>query len=145
MFENQVPANVKRKSQSATNVCPNTGFYIDIVTNHEGPPTCRPKQSTTSLKISDQKPSHRAEHEQKPVYTSVKYQKPSENFVSNKTPNTMDRSCTCCVRVNKADAATQYDLSVETFASKLYDVPWEVCVKTTQLQLLNFSLYNCCC
>lgn len=92
---------------------PNTGPCVDIVTNHEGPPASRPKQSTTSLKIV-----------QKPT---TKYQKPSENFVKHKRPNTIDRSCTCCVRVNTKDAETQYEFSVETFVPTSYEVPSEVC------------------
>lgn len=120
-------------------MCPNTGPCIDIVTNQEGPPTCRPKQSATSLKIKDPKPSYRAMHEQKPISTSVKYQKPSENFVKNKTRNTIDRSCTCCVRITKTDAETQYELSVETLFSTFYEIPCEVCVNTPQLQVIEVS------
>ncbi|XP_026323945.1 uncharacterized protein LOC113233151 isoform X2 [Hyposmocoma kahamanoa] len=116
ILETQVPTNVKRKSQSATNVSPNTGPCIDIVTNHEGPPAPRPKQSTTSLKIEVQKPT-------------TKYQKPSENFAKNKIPTTINRSCTCCVRVNTTDAETQCEFSVETFVPTSYEVPSEVSMK----------------
>lgn len=109
-------------------MCPSTGPCIDIVTNHEGPPTYKPKQSTTSLEIKGQKP--------------VKHQGPSENLVKNKTPNTVDRSCTCCVRVNKTDAETQYELYVETFVPTSYEAPGEVCANTPQVQVLkNGSIY----
>lgn len=138
MFENLVLANGKRKSQSATNVCPGAGHYIDIVTNHEGPPKCRPKQSTPSLKIEDRH-SYTKVHEQKPIYTFVKNQKPSENLAKDQTPNTIDRSCTCYVRVNKADAATQYELSVETFVSTPNEVPRKVCDNTPQPEVLKVS------
>lgn len=128
MFENQAPAKVQRKSQSATNLCPSTGPCIDIVTNHEGPPTYKPKHSTASLKTKDQKP--------------VKHQGLSENLAKNKTPNTVDRSCTCCVRVNKTDAETQYELSVETFVPTSYEAPGEASANTPQVQVLkNFSIH----
>lgn len=135
MLENQGLANVKRRSQSATNMCPITGPCIDIVTNHEGPPTCRPKQSTSSLKVKDQTPCYREMCEQKPLYTSLKFQKPIENLVK-KTPNTIDRSCTCCIRVNKTDAETQYELPAETFVS----TSCEVCANTPQLQVPTQNL-----
>lgn len=125
IFETQVPANVKRKSRSATNVCPSTGPGIDIVTNQEGPPAYKTTESTTSLKIKEQK-------------LTVKYQKPSENVVKNKTSNAIDRSCTCCVRVNKTDAVTQYELSVETFVPASYDMSSEVCANTPQIQKISW-------
>lgn len=100
--------NVKRKSQSVTNLCPNPETNIDIVTIHEGPPINRPKQSLKSVQIQGQKP------------ISTMVEKPSENLGKNETLIT--RSCACCVCVNKVDAHTQYEIAIKTFVSTYCEV-----------------------